>query len=58
LSVHTNSFGAFGVCAIETLAVRTVFGPIDCFWMESESPEYMLDFRVHNEALEQQTVRL
>jgi len=35
-----------------------VFGPIDCFWMESESPEYMLDFRVHNGALDQQTVRL
>jgi hypothetical protein len=41
-----------------TAELRTVFGPIDCFWMESESPEYMLDFRVHNGALEQQTVRL
>ena len=41
-----------------TAELRTVFGPIDCFWMESESPEYMLDFRLHNEALEQQTVRL
>jgi hypothetical protein len=41
-----------------TAELRTVFGPIDCFWMESESPEYMLDFRVHNGALDQQTVRL
>jgi hypothetical protein len=35
--------------------LRTVFGPIECFWMESESPEYMLNFRVHNEALGQQS---
>jgi hypothetical protein len=41
-----------------TSELRTVFGPIECFWMESESPEYMLDFRVHNGALEQQTVCL
>lgn len=40
-----------------TSELRAVFGPIECFWMESESPEYMLDFRVHNGALEQQTVR-
>ncbi len=41
-----------------TAELRTVFGPIECFWTESESPEYMLDFRVHNGALEQQTVCL
>jgi hypothetical protein len=41
-----------------TAELRTVFGPIECFWTESESPEYMLDFRVHDGALEQQTVCL
>jgi hypothetical protein len=41
-----------------TSELRTVFGPIDCFWMESESPEKMLEFRFRSSRLEQRTLPL
>ena len=39
-----------------TSELRTVFGPIDCFWTESESPERMLEFRFRGNSLEQRTL--
>jgi hypothetical protein len=41
-----------------TSELRTVFGPIDCFWTESESPEKMLEFRFRGRRLEQRTLPL
>jgi len=38
--------------------LRTVFGPIECFWTESESPEKMLEFRFRDRALEQRTLAI
>ena len=31
--------------------LQTVFGPIDCFWIEDENPEIMLEFRLDREKL-------
>jgi hypothetical protein len=39
-------------CTISEL--RTVFGPIECFWMESESPRRMLEFCLRERVLEEQ----
>jgi hypothetical protein len=40
-------------CRAEEL--ETVFGPIDCFWVEGEDPETMLEFRVdHGKLLRKQ----
>ena len=33
--------------------LRTVFGPIDCFWTEGQSPEKMLEFCFRERELEQ-----
>jgi uncharacterized protein DUF4123 len=41
-----------------TSELRTVFGPIDCFWTESESPEKILEFRFRGGRLEQRTLPL
>lgn len=39
--------------------LRTVFGPIECFWMEDgNSPKNMLEFRLNNGELVQSTVSL
>ena len=38
--------------------LRTVFGPIDCFWTEGESPEKMMEFRFSDRELEQRTLGL
>jgi uncharacterized protein DUF4123 len=38
--------------------LRTVFGPIECFWMESESSACMLGLGWSNGDLEQQTISL
>ena len=36
--------------------LRTLFGPIEYFWTESESPDSVLSFRLRNAQLEQQTL--
>lgn len=41
-----------------TAELRTVFGPIEYFWTESESPEEMLEFRFRDRGLEAQTMSL
>jgi Domain of unknown function (DUF4123) len=38
--------------------LRTVFGPIEYFWAESESPEKMVEFRFRDRGLEEQTISL
>jgi hypothetical protein len=38
-----------------TVELRTVFGPIECFWMEGESPEKMLEFCFLDRRLEERT---
>jgi hypothetical protein len=35
-----------------------VFGPIEGFWTESESPEKMLEFRFRDRGLEERTIPL
>jgi len=39
-----------------TSELRTVFGPIECFWTESEGPDSVLSFCLRNAQLEQQTL--
>jgi hypothetical protein len=41
-----------------TAELRTVFGPIEGFWTESESPEKMLEFRFRDRGLEERTIPL
>jgi hypothetical protein len=41
-----------------TSELRTVFGPIDCFWTEAERSEKMLEFAFRNNLLEQQAFEL
>jgi hypothetical protein len=41
-----------------TAELRTVFGPIECFWTEGENLEYMLNLCLRNGELEQQTLLL
>ena len=36
-----------------TSELRTVFGPIECFWTEAESAEEMLEFRFRERELEE-----
>ncbi len=36
-------------CTSQELA--TVFGPIDCFWMEDEDPDTLLEFRIEEKRL-------
>jgi len=38
--------------------LRTVFGPIECFWTEAEAPGKMLEFHVRSGRLEQQSISL
>ncbi|SRR6266852_647488 len=38
--------------------LRTLFGPIECFWAESASPENVLQFCLRDGVLEQRTVSL
>jgi hypothetical protein len=38
--------------------LRTVFGPIDCFWAEGEEPEKMLEFRFRERDLEERTLAI
>ena len=38
--------------------LRTVFGPIETFWTESESPEEMLEFGFRDRSLEKRTISL
>ena len=41
-------------CVREEL--RTVYGPIECFWTESESPENMIEFGFRDRELEQRNL--
>ena len=41
-----------------TAELRTVFGPIEYFWTESESPEDMKEFRFRDRGLEEHTISL
>ncbi len=41
-------------CVREEL--RTVYGPIDCFWTESESPDELLEFCFRDRELEQRNL--
>jgi hypothetical protein len=41
-----------------TAELRTVFGPIECFWTESESPEKMLEFAFRERGLEERAVAI
>ena len=41
-----------------TSELRTVFGPIECFWTESKNPEHLLDFRFERGKLVQRTISL
>jgi hypothetical protein len=38
--------------------LRTVFGPIECFWTEPKDPKSMLEFGVRDRALKQRVVPL
>ncbi|MBZ5684671.1 MAG: DUF4123 domain-containing protein [Acidobacteriia bacterium] len=41
-----------------TAELRTVFGPIECFWTVGENPETMLEFRFRERQLEPRTISL
>jgi hypothetical protein len=41
-----------------TADLRTVFGPIECFWAEAENPEKMLQFCFRERELEQSAIAL
>jgi hypothetical protein len=41
-----------------TSELRTVFGPIECFWIESETPDKMLEFSFGGSGLMQRSVTL
>lgn len=38
--------------------LRTVYGPIECFWTEAESPNNILEFRTRRGELEQWNCQL
>jgi len=38
--------------------LRTVYGPIECFWTEAAAPGKMLEFRVRSGKLEQQSLSI